>query len=136
MQLNTNELVKNKYLCVADAVQRVGDEELVHEMLIMLNSSIQKDWSDFEKYFSTNQFTLAANILHGMKGTIPIFSDKKTEEVMHTTESLLRGATKELELKKAIDELHFQMLGFTAELKLWVKWQNESPFKSTLNSIA
>jgi HPt (histidine-containing phosphotransfer) domain-containing protein len=124
MQLNTNEFVENKYLRITDAVQRVGDEELVHEMLIMLNASIEQDWSDFEMNFSTNQCTLAANILHGMKGTIPIFSDKKTEEVIQKTESLLRIAANELELKKTVDELRFQMLGFMSELKFWVKWQN------------
>lgn len=136
MQLNTNEFVENQYLRVADAVQRVGDEELVHEMLIMLNASIQKDWSDFEMNFSKNQCTLAANILHGMKGTIPIFSDKKTEEVIQKTESLLRSAPNELELKKAVDVLRFQMSGFMSELKFWVKWQNQSPFKPALNPIA
>jgi HPt (histidine-containing phosphotransfer) domain-containing protein len=127
MQLNADEFKKSKYLCVADAVQRVGDDELVCEMLGMLNSSIEKDWSDFEAYLNTEQFILAANILHGMKGTVPIFSDKKTGEVMQKTESLLRDAIDGLELKSAIEELRCQTLGFMAELKLWVKQQNQSP---------
>lgn len=135
MQLNTNEFVKSNYLRVADAIQRVGDEELVHEMLIMLNSSIEKDWSDFENNLSTNQYTLAANILHGMKGTIPIFSDKKTEEVMQKTETLLRSAANGLEPKKNVDELRFQMQGFMSELKFWVKWQSQSPFEPAVNTI-
>ena len=119
------------YLCLEEAVQRVCDEELAHEMLIMLNSSIDNDWSEFEKYSSANQYTLAANILHGMKGTIPIFSDKKTEEVILKTESLLLRPTNETELKKVLLELRFQMLGFISELKVWVKMQNESPFEPT-----
>ena len=49
MPANSNEFTKNTYLCVAEAIQRVGDEELVYEMLIMLNASIMKDWSDFEE---------------------------------------------------------------------------------------
>jgi hypothetical protein len=97
----------------------------------MLNSSIDNDWSEFEKYSSANQYTLAANILHGMKGTIPIFSDKKTEEVILKTESLLLRPTNETELKRVLLELRFQMLGFISELKVWVKMQNESPFEPT-----
>ena len=136
IQLNTNELVMSNYLRITDAVLRVGDEELVHEMLFMLDSSVEKDWFEFEKNFNINQYTLAANILHGMKGTIPIFSDKKTEEIMQKTETLLRSTVNELELKKTVDELSFQMLGFRTELKLWVKRQNQSPFKPAVNSIA
>lgn len=135
MQLHTTEFVKTNYLRIAEAVQRVGDEQLVQEMLIMLNVSIEKDWSDFENNLNTNQYTLAANILHGMKGTIPIFSDKKTEEFMQKTETLLRSAASELELKKTVDELRFQMLGFMSELKFWVKWQSQSPLKPAVNSI-
>ena len=131
MQENTNEFMQFTYLCLEEAVQRVCDEELAHEMLIMLNSSIDNDWSEFEKYSSANQYTLAANILHGMKGTIPIFSDKKTEEVILKTESLLLRPTNETELKKVLLELRFQMLGFISELKVWVKMQNESPFEPT-----
>lgn len=124
MQENTNELIKYTYLCLEEAVQRVCDEELVHEMLIMLNSSIESDWSEFEKYSNANQYTLAANILHGMKGTIPIFSDKKTEEAILKTESLLLSPTDETELKKVLLELRYQMLGFISDLKVWVKMQN------------
>lgn len=124
MQENTNELIKYRYLCLEEAVQRVCDEELVHEMLIMLNSSIDYDWSEFEKYSSANQYTLAANILHGMKGTIPIFSDKKTEEAILKTESLLLSPSDETELEKVLSELRYQMLGFISDLKVWVKMQN------------
>ncbi len=135
IQKSNNEFVKHTYLCVADAIERVCDEELVHELLFMLNSSIDKDWSEFEKKFNTNQHILAADILHGMKGTIPIFSDKKMEDIMQKTELLLRTATSEIELKKVVEELRFQILGFTAELKSWAKKKNHSPFKPTSNPI-
>jgi HPt (histidine-containing phosphotransfer) domain-containing protein len=125
MQQNNDEYAKNTYLCVADAIQRVCDEELVHEMLIMLHASIHNDWSEFEVCSKTNQYTLAANILHAMKGTIPIFSDKKTEEIMHKTEALLRVTANESDLKSAIEDLRFQMKGFMSELDLWVKMQQK-----------
>ncbi len=125
MQQNNDECVNNTYLCVADAVQRVCDEELVHEMLVMLHGSVRKDWSEFEVFFKTHQYTLAANSLHAMKGTIPIFSDKKTEETMHKTEALLRAAAREFDLKSAIEDLSFQMHGFMSELDLWVKTQQK-----------
>jgi hypothetical protein len=123
-QENTNELIKYEYLCLEEAVQRVCDEELVHEMLIMLNSSIDNDWAEFGRYSSNNQYTSAANILHGMKGIIPIFTDKKTEEIILKTESLLLRPANEIELNKALQELRCQMLGFMSELKMWVKMQN------------
>lgn len=124
IQPKTNELVKNKYLCLEDAIERVGDEELVHEMLTMLNSSIENDWAEFEKYLNANQYAQAANILHGMKGTVPIFSDKKTEEVMQKADALLRGVDNELALKKTMEELSVHIQGFIADLKQWVIKQN------------
>jgi hypothetical protein len=60
-----------------------------------------------------------------MKGTIPIFSDKKTEETMHKTEALLRAAAREFDLNSAIEDLSFQMHGFMSELDLWVKTQQK-----------
>lgn len=125
MQQNNDEYAKYTYLCVADAIQRVCDEELVHEMLIMLHASIHTDWSEFEDFLKTHQYTSAANILHGMKGTIPIFSDKKTEEMMHKTEALLRVVANESDLKSAVEDLCFQMKGFMSELDLWVKMQQK-----------
>jgi HPt (histidine-containing phosphotransfer) domain-containing protein len=117
-------MVKNKYLCLDDAIERVGDEELVHEMLTLLDSSIENDWSEFEKYLTTNQYEQAAKILHEMKGTIPIFSDKKTEEVIRKTDELLRVFDNELVLKKTVDELRVHVQGFITDLKQWVIKQN------------
>jgi HPt (histidine-containing phosphotransfer) domain-containing protein len=136
MQENTSELVQNNYLCVADAIQKVCDAELVHEMLNMLDASIEGDWATFEKYINTNQYVLAANILHGMKGTVPIFSDRKTEAAMQKTESLLRNHVNGVELENTVKELSFQMMGFMAELKLWVKWQYQLPFNAASPSIS
>jgi HPt (histidine-containing phosphotransfer) domain-containing protein len=136
MQENTTELTQNNYLCVADAIQKVCDAELVYEMLNMLDVSIGSDWATFEKYVGNNQYELAANILHGMKGTVPIFSDKKTEAVMQKTESLLRNHVGGVELENTVKELSFQMIGFMAELKLWVKWQDQLPFNAVAHSIS
>ena len=122
---DTKVQAKYVYLLVAEAIQKTCDEELVYEMLVMLNSSIEKDWAEFVDCFNLKQFTAAANILHGMKGAIPIFSDKKTEVVLQKTESLLRSATaNEFELQKATEELRVQLHGFIAELKHWVQLQN------------
>lgn len=117
-------MLKNKYLCLEDAIERVGDEELVHEMLTMLDSSIENDWAEFEKYLNTNQYAQAANTLHGMKGTIPIFADKKTEEVMHKADALLRGVGNEFALKNTMEELRVHVQGFITDLKQWVIKQN------------
>jgi HPt (histidine-containing phosphotransfer) domain-containing protein len=124
IQPNTNEMENSKYLYIEGAIKRVGDEELVHEMLTMLNSSIENDWLEFEKYLNTNQYAQAANILHGMKGTIPIFSDKKTEEVMQKADALLRVVDNELALKKTMKELSVHVQGFIADLKQWAIKQN------------
>jgi HPt (histidine-containing phosphotransfer) domain-containing protein len=123
MQENNDVCANNTYLHVEDAVQRVCDEELVHEMLMMLHASIQHDWSEVEELLKNCQYTSAANILHGMKGTIPIFSDKKTEEMMQKTEALLRTSFSESDFKNALEGLRFQMNGFISELDVWVKAQ-------------
>ena len=108
------------YLCVPEAIQKVGDEELVHEMLLMLNGSIENDWSEFENHLNKHEYSLAAHTLHGMKGTIPIFSDKKTDDAIQQTEVLLKqNEISAIGLKNAVDILRFQMTGFIAELKCW-----------------
>ncbi len=117
-------MANSKYLCIEDAIERVGDKELVHEMLTMLDSSIENDWLEFENYLNTNQYAQAANILHGMKGTIPIFSDNKTEEIMQKADALLRVVDNELVLKKTMEELSVHVQGFIADLKQWVIKQN------------
>jgi hypothetical protein len=123
-KINFNEPEKKRFLCIENAIQLVCDEELVHEMLNMLNASIKNDWSAFEAYLNTKQHLKAANVLHGMKGIIPIFADKKTGEVILKAELLLLKPTNEIELKKVLLELQFQMLGFISELKVWVSIQN------------
>jgi HPt (histidine-containing phosphotransfer) domain-containing protein len=122
---------KNTHLCIEQAIQKVCDEDLVYELLIMLNSSIEDDWSEFEKCLNTNQYKRAANILHGMKGTIPIFSNKNTEAAILKTESLLLGTNNEPALEQSIIELYSQMQGFMSELKMWVKMQNQLPVEPT-----
>ena len=122
---------KNTHLCIEQAIQKVCDEDLVYELLIMLNSSIEDDWSEFEKCLNTNQYKQAANILHGMKGTIPIFSNKNTETAILKTESLLLGTNNEPALEQSIIELCSQMQGFMSELKMWVKMQNQLPVEPT-----
>jgi HPt (histidine-containing phosphotransfer) domain-containing protein len=122
LQQNNVSDQKYFYLCVPEAIQRVCDEELVHEMLLMLNVSIENDWSEFENHLNKHQYALAANILHEMKGTIPIFSDKKTEEAIQQTEVLLRqNEINAIEFKNSLAILHFQMTGFIAELKCWAE---------------
>jgi hypothetical protein len=125
MQQNIDERANNNYLYVAEAVKKVCDIDLVHEMLFMLHASIQNDWSEFENFSKLRQFASAANVLHGMKGTIPIFSDRKTEEIMQKTESLLRTSSSESDIKSSTDDLRFQMQGFMYELDLWVKAQQK-----------
>jgi HPt (histidine-containing phosphotransfer) domain-containing protein len=125
--LQQNNILDQKYvyLCVPEAIQRVCDEELVHEMLLMLNGSIENDWSEFEKHLNKHEYTVAANILHGMKGTIPIFSDKKTEDAIQQTEVLLRqNEINATVVKNSVESLRFQMTGFIAELKRWVESLN------------
>jgi HPt (histidine-containing phosphotransfer) domain-containing protein len=125
LQQNNVSDQKYFYLCVPEAIQRVCDEELVHEMLLMLNGSIENDWSEFENHLKKHEYALAANILHGMKGTIPIFSDKKTEEAIQHTEVLLRqNEINATELKNPVEMLRFQMAGFIAELKRWAESLN------------
>jgi HPt (histidine-containing phosphotransfer) domain-containing protein len=108
------------YLCVPEAIQRVCDEELVREMLLMLNGSIENDWAKFKNHLNMHQYAPAANILHEMKGTVPIFSDKKTEEAIQQAEILLRqNEISAIEIKNSMAILHFQMTGFITELKRW-----------------
>lgn len=124
-------MIKNTHLCIEQAIQKVCDEDLVYELLNMLNSSIEDDWSEFETCLSTSQYKQAANILHGMKGTIPIFSNKNTEEAILKTEALLLGSNNEPALEQSIIELCSQMQGFMSELKMWVKMQNQLPVEPT-----
>jgi HPt (histidine-containing phosphotransfer) domain-containing protein len=116
---------KKKFLCIESAIQLVCDKELAHQMLTMLNESIKNDWLAFEACLDSKQYLNAANILHGIKGTVPIFSDKKTEEVILKVELLLLRPVNESELEKALLELRFRILGFMSEVKMWVKIQNQ-----------
>jgi HPt (histidine-containing phosphotransfer) domain-containing protein len=109
------------YLNLPVATQRIGDADLVNEMLVMLQASLPKDWQDFLSLMTEHKFIEAEKILHQMKGTIPFFTDEITSQLLHTLDALLKNATDTAQIQEQQRLLQTRMNGFQAELDAWYR---------------
>lgn len=108
-----------KYLNLEEAVKRIGDADLVNEMLHMLNESMEQDWFGFEHHMSTHNYAEAGKILHTLKGTIPFFTDEETANVLNQMESLLKKTKNETDFTLQFRDLRVHVNGFMTDLKTW-----------------
>jgi HPt (histidine-containing phosphotransfer) domain-containing protein len=109
------------YLKLEEALVRIGDEELVSEMLHMLQQSIQQDWLKFEDFVATHRYSEAGKILHILKGTVPFFTAYETVEVMQRVEKLLKSNNIDLPETIFLSELRVHIVGFMSDLNAWVE---------------
>jgi len=61
------------YLDIARAVEQVGDLETLHGMLPMLQELLERDLPQIERLLVQDDVRAANQILHSLKGCMPIF---------------------------------------------------------------
>lgn len=62
-----------EYLDVDRALEQIGEVEALHEMLDMLQASLDKDLPQISALLSQGDVRGANRLLHALKGFIPIF---------------------------------------------------------------
>jgi HPt (histidine-containing phosphotransfer) domain-containing protein len=61
------------YLDPARALEQIGDATALHEMLDMLQSTLDRDVDQIERDLAAQDVKAANRLLHAIKGFIPIF---------------------------------------------------------------
>ena len=61
------------YLDVDRALEQIGEVSALHEMLDMLQDSLDRDVSEISRLLDQQNVTAANRLLHALKGFIPIF---------------------------------------------------------------
>jgi HPt (histidine-containing phosphotransfer) domain-containing protein len=107
------------YLNLPVAIQRIGDAELVEEMLVMLHKSLPQDWQACETLLAENELLEAEKVIHQIKGTIPFFSDEMTADLLQQMDVLLKTATDIEQVREKFTILQTRMNGFQIELNDW-----------------
>lgn len=107
------------YLNLPIAIQRIGDAELVDEMLVMLHQSLPEDWQSFIDFMRQEKLIEAEKIIHQLKGTIPFFSDGTTADLLQHMDVLLKNATNKDQIHEKFTALQSRMHGFQVELDDW-----------------
>lgn len=110
-----------KYLKLEEALMRIGDTVLVHDMLYMLHQSIGKDWHDFEDHMASHRYSEAGKILHILKGSIPFFTASETAEALQKMDMLLKNDSPDPLGIGFLPELRTHVAGFMLELDTWIK---------------
>lgn len=76
------------YLDVNRALEQVGDVEALHDMLDMLQSSLDRDLPQIESLLAQGDVRSANRLLHALKGFIPIFCVDALSDHVASVESL------------------------------------------------
>jgi HPt (histidine-containing phosphotransfer) domain-containing protein len=113
-----------KYLKLEEALARIGDKELMHEMLLLLHLSIEKDWRDFEDHMAAHRYSEAGKLLHILKGSVPFFTGSEITETMQHVEKYLKKHNRDSADAVFVPELRTHVVGFIADLNRWVENTN------------
>ncbi len=108
------------YLDLNASIQRIGDKELVDEMLALLHQSLETDWQIFEGLMTARRFAEAEKVLHQLKGVIPLFSDENTASVLNHLDALLKDTSDAIGIQDEFVILQLRMQGFQTELDDWM----------------
>jgi HPt (histidine-containing phosphotransfer) domain-containing protein len=107
------------YLDLKTVAESLGDDALVSELLCLLHDRLPDDWAAFEKSLNENQISPAVGIIHSIKGTVPMFSDKQTTSLINLMEEGLRTQGLSGEVKELFLSLQLRMQRFILELGQW-----------------
>ncbi len=108
-----------RYLDLKTATENFGDDALLSELLCLLHDRLSGDWAAFEKSFNEHQITPALEIIHSIKGTVPMFADKLTTSFISLMEEKLRTKGLNDEVQELFLSLQLRMQEFIVELGQW-----------------
>lgn len=81
------------YLDVDRALEQVGEIEVLHEMLDMLQASLDRDLPLIPALLAQGDVRSANRLLHALKGFIPIFCVESLCEQVAAVEMLSKGGS-------------------------------------------
>lgn len=88
-----------EFLDVERALDQVGEIEVLHEMLDMLQASLDRDLPQISAFLSGGDVKAANRLLHALKGFIPIFCVDSLCDQVAAVEILSKtGSAGEVEL--------------------------------------
>lgn len=93
------------HLDIAGVIEHVGDDQAMREMLLMMAELLATDSAKIASCLQTGDLVHATELLHSLKGCIPIFCTPTIELLLDQTE----GSAKRGDLEEA--NAHFKDLG-------------------------
>jgi HPt (histidine-containing phosphotransfer) domain-containing protein len=91
--MDSNNL--NGHLDYSRAMVLINDEDIVEEMLVMLMDSLKDDLPSLQAAAAANQWLTLSQIVHRIKGVLPLFCDEQTAELVTGLESQFKEKTPE-----------------------------------------
>lgn len=113
-----------KYLDINGARDRLGDDELLQQMLVMLSESLPEETAQFNALMAENNLHAAARVLHKIKGVIPLFCDEATVRILQQLEVMLQQNEDTPEMREKLTALLERLDQFKSELMQWLSEQS------------
>ena len=116
----TSQETNMKYLDIKGAQDRLGDDELLQQMLEMLAESLPEETTQFNALMAENKLQEAARVLHKIKGVIPLFCDEATVRILQQLEVMLQHNEDTPEMREKLAALLERLDQFKSELTQWL----------------
>ena len=116
----TSQETNMKYLDIKGAQDRLGDDELLQQMLEMLAESLPEETTQFNALMAENKLQEAARVLHKIKGVIPLFCDEATVRILQQLEVMLQQNEDTPEMREKLAALLERLDQFKSELTQWL----------------
>lgn len=119
----TTHVLKNenmKYLDIDGARDRLGDDELLQQMLAMLSESLPDELAQFNALMAENKLQPASRVLHKIKGVIPLFCDESTVRILQQLELMLQQNEDTPEMREKLTSLLERLGIFKSEVQHWL----------------
>jgi HPt (histidine-containing phosphotransfer) domain-containing protein len=99
MSINSQAGHDPVFLDIARALDQIGDVAALHEMLDMLQDTLDRDVPQISGLLRDNNVTAANRLLHSLKGFIPIFcNDALCDHVAQVEMLSKKGGAAEIEV--------------------------------------
>jgi signal transduction histidine kinase/CheY-like chemotaxis protein len=118
--ISSSQETNMKYLDINGARDRLGDDELLQQMLVMLSESLPDETAQFNALMAENNLQAAARVLHKIKGVIPLFCDEQTVRILQQLEVMLQQNEDTPEMRENLTALLERLNQFKAELMQWL----------------
>lgn len=107
------------YLDPVRALDQIGDLTALHEMLDMLQATLERDIAQISQCLATQNLGAANRLLHSLKGCIPIFCVDALCDHVAQVELLSKSASAD-EVGKAYALLRPKLVQLQAEIDVYL----------------